>query len=147
MIGIIVATHGKMSDGIVDAAELIIGGTDDIETLNLYQGDDIQNLNKQMLEAIKKVDQNDGVIIFTDLFGASPYNQATLAIHSLPEDQQEKITVITGVNLPMLLEAINQRLMNASIDDAVDAIVNTAGQSVVTWTIKDENSDDDEDDF
>lgn len=147
MIGIIVATHGKMSDGIVDAAELIIGGTDDIETLNLYQGDDIQDLNKQMLEAIKKVDQNDGVIIFTDLFGASPYNQATLAIHSLPEDQREKITVITGVNLPMLLEAINQRLMNASIDDAVEAIVNTAGQSVVTWTIKDENSDDDEDDF
>lgn len=147
MIGIIVATHGKMSDGIVDAAELIIGGTDDIETLNLYQGDDIQDLNKQMLEAIKKVDQNDGVIIFTDLFGASPYNQATLAIHSLPEDQREKITVITGVNLPMLLEAINQRLMNASIDDAVEAIVNTAGQSVVKWTIKDENSDDDEDDF
>lgn len=67
MIGIIVATHGKLSDGLVDAAELIIGGTDNIVTLNLFQGDNVQDLNKQVLEAINKVDQNNGVIIFTDL--------------------------------------------------------------------------------
>lgn len=134
MIGIIVATHGKMSDGLVDAANLIVGPSENIETLNLYQDDDIQNLNKQMLEAIHKVDQNKGVIIFTDLFGASPYNQATLAINSLPDEKQENTFVITGVNLPMLLEAINHRMIDTSVSDSVTAILDSAKESMVSWS-------------
>lgn len=147
MLGIIVATHGKMSDGLVDAVNLILGETNNVETLNLYQGDDIDNLNKQMVEAINKVDQGDGVVIFTDLFGASPYNQATLAINSLPEDKKNDVHVITGVNLPMLLEAINQQMLNTPVKETVDMIVNTAKDSVVTWSAAEIDTEDDDDDF
>ncbi|MDQ0412321.1 PTS sugar transporter subunit IIA [Mesobacillus stamsii] len=147
MIGIIIATHGKMSDGIIDAAELIIGSTDKIETLNLYQGDDVQDLNKQMLEAIKRVDQNEGILLFTDLFGASPYNQATLAIHSLPVEKQEQIFVLTGVNLPMVLEAINQRMIGTSIHETVTAVQNSGQQSMVLWPSEENNTDKVNDDF
>lgn len=147
MIGIIVATHGKLSDGLVDAAELIIGGTDNIVTLNLFQGDNVQDLNKQVLEAINKVDQNNGVIIFTDLFGASPYNQATLAVHSLPVEKQEKIFVITGVNLPVLLEAINQRMMGTPIHEAVNSILNEGQQSMVVWPSEKDPLDEENEDF
>lgn len=147
MIGLIVATHGKMSDGIVDAAHLIIGSTENIETLNLIHGDDVQVLKEKMLDAIEAVNQNEGVIIFTDLFGASPYNQATLAIHSLPQELKEKIFVLTGVNLPMLLEAISQRMIGSSVEDAVSSIMSEAQQSMVVWPNKeDANVDDDEDD-
>lgn len=148
MIGLIVATHGKMSDGIVDAAHLIIGSTENIETLNLIHGDDVQVLKEKMLDAIEAVNQNEGVIIFTDLFGASPYNQATIAIHSLPQELKEKIFVLTGVNLPMLLEAISQRMIGSSVEDAVTSIMSEAQQSMVVWPNKeeDENVDDDEDD-
>ena len=59
MIGIIIATHGKMSDGIKDAAELIMGGTDSIETLNLFHGDDVSELGNQLTEAINKVDNRN----------------------------------------------------------------------------------------
>ncbi|MEK5340682.1 PTS sugar transporter subunit IIA [Heyndrickxia faecalis] len=147
MIGIIVATHGKLSDGLVDAAELIIGGTDNIVTLNLFQGDNVQDLNKQVLEAINKVDQDNGVMIFTDLFGASPYNQATLAVHSLPVEKQEKIFVITGVNLPVLIEAINQRMMGTPIHEAVNAILNEGQQSMVVWPSEKDPSDEENEDF
>ncbi|WP_244996780.1 PTS sugar transporter subunit IIA [Caldifermentibacillus hisashii] len=147
MIGIIVATHGRLSDGLVDAAELIIGGTDNIVPLNLFQGDNVQDLNVQILEAIKKVDQNDGVIIFTDLFGASPYNQATLAIHSLPDEQQEKIFVITGVNLPVLIEAINQRMIGTPIGEMVTVILNEGQQSMVVWPSEENNFDKENEDF
>ncbi|UJF16327.1 PTS sugar transporter subunit IIA [Jeotgalibaca sp. MA1X17-3] len=147
MIGLIVATHGKMSDGIVDAAHLIIGSTENIETLNLIHGDDVQVLKEKMLDAIEAVNQNEGVIIFTDLFGASPYNQATLAIHSLPQELKEKIFVLTGVNLPMLLEAISQRMIGSSVEAAVSSIMSEAQQSMVVWPNKeDANVDDDEDD-
>ncbi|WAA09115.1 PTS sugar transporter subunit IIA [Fervidibacillus albus] len=146
MIGLVIATHGKMSDGLVDAAELIIGSTDNIETLNLNQGDNVQDLNKQMLEAIQKVDQQDGVIVFTDLFGASPYNQATLAVHSLPKEQREKIFIITGINLPMLLEAINQRMVGTSLQNAVSAILDSAKESVVVNQLEEENTNE-EDEF
>lgn len=146
MIGIIVATHGSMSDGILDAAKLIIGTTENIKPLNLFQGDDVQALNGKYLAAIKEVDQGEGLIIFTDLASASPYNQAVLAVNSLSEEQKEKTVVIAGVNLPMVIEAINQRLIGTPIEEAVEAITEQAQQSLVVWSA-DNQEDDEEDDF
>lgn len=151
MIGIIIATHGKMSDGIKDAAELIMGGTDSIETLNLFHGDDVSELGNQLTEAINKVDDGKGTIIFADLFGASPYNQSMIAINGLPEDKKDKVYVITGVNLPMILVALTQNMVGASIEDAVAAILEEASNSMVVWPTNDDSdeddTDDDEDDF
>ncbi|MFO8068837.1 MAG: PTS sugar transporter subunit IIA [Alkalibacterium sp.] len=144
MIGIVIATHGKLSNGVIDAAELIIGGTDDIQAINLVHGDDVTKLQEKLTVSINKVNDDDGVIIFTDLAGASPYNQATLAVRSLSESIQKKVFVITGVNLPMLLEAINQQMIDASVEEAVDAIVNTAKQSVLVWSQSDEADDSEE---
>lgn len=145
MIGIIIATHGKMSNGIVSAADLIIGSTDNIKTLNLFQEDDVQELNKKFLKDIKAVDQNEGVIIFVDLAGASLYNQAILAVNSLTDEQQKKIHVIAGVNLPMVIDAINQRMIGSSIQDAVASVINEAQQGIVSWSAEDSNTDDEED--
>lgn len=145
MIGIIIATHGKMSNGIVSAADLIIGSTDNIKTLNLFQEDDVQELNEKFLKEIKAVDQNEGVIIFVDLAGASLYNQAVLAVNSLTDEQQKKIHVIAGVNLPMVIDAINQRMIGSSIQDAVASVINEAQQGIVSWSAEDSNTDDEED--
>lgn len=148
MIGMIVATHGSMSDGILDAANLIIGTTENIEPLSLYQGDDVQALNGKYLDAIKAVDQGEGLIVFTDLASASPYNQAVLAVNSLTAEQKEKTYVIAGVNLPMVIEAINQRMIGTPVKEAVNAVINQGQQSLVVWTAADtENDDEDEDDF
>lgn len=145
MIGIIIATHGKMSNGIVSAADLIIGSTDNIKTLNLFQEDDVQELNEKFLKEIKAVDQNEGVIVFVDLAGASLYNQAVLAVNSLTDEQQKKIHVIAGVNLPMVIDAINQRMIGSSIQDAVASVINEAQQGIVSWSAADSNTDDEED--
>ncbi|MER2002166.1 MAG: PTS sugar transporter subunit IIA [Carnobacterium inhibens] len=144
MIGIIIATHGKMSNGLVSAADLIIGSTENIKTLNLFHEDNVQDLNKKFLEEIKAVDQNDGVIIFVDLAGASLYNQALLAVNSLTNGQQKKIHVIAGVNLPMVIDAINQRMIGSSIQDAVTSVINEAQQGIVAWSAEDSDADDDE---
>lgn len=146
MIGIIVATHGKMCDGIVSAADLIIGSTENIKTVNLFQEDDVQDLNGKFLNEIKEVDQQDGVIIFVDLAGASLYNQAVLAVNSLTAEQQKKVHVIAGVNLPMVIDAINQQMINSSIEDAVASVINEAQRGIVSWSAED-SEDDDEEEF
>lgn len=143
MMGFVIATHGTMSDGIVDAADLIIGDTENIETLNLFHGDDIEELNGKMRAAIAKVDKGEGIIIFTDLFGASPYNQATIAVHALPEEIQKQSFVLTGVNLPMVIEAINQRIIGTPVSQAVQAILSESQNSMLVWPNGDEQSDDD----
>lgn len=148
MIGIIVATHGEMSNGIVSAADLIIGSTDNIKTLNLFHEDNVQDLNKKFLEEIKAVDQNEGVVIFVDLAGASLYNQAVLAVNSLPSEQQKKIHVIAGVNLPMVIDAINQRMIGSSIQDMVASVMSEAQRGIVSWSAEDSDTDeDDEEEF
>lgn len=147
MIGIVVATHGKFSEGIVDAAEVIVGAADNIETLQLNQGDDIEALNTEMVEAIKKVDQGDGVIVFTDLAGASPYNQAAIAIHSLPEEVKKKMYVFSGVNLPMLIEAINHRMIGSVLDEVVADIAESAKNGITYWPETDESLEEVDDDF
>ena len=145
LFGIIVATHGKMSNGLVDAAELIIGDTENVYAINLFSGDDVQDLNKEILDTINKINPENGVVIFTDLFGASPFNQSTLAVHSLSPDQQENIYVVTGVNLPMLLEAINQKMMNSSVHEAINSILESGKQGIVVWqnNLDELNEDDD----
>ncbi|EKQ15299.1 PTS system, IIA component [Lacticaseibacillus casei A2-362] len=137
MLGFVVATHGALSDGLIDAAKLIVGNVDNTVTVNLNLGDDIDALNQKIADSITQVDKDDGVIVFTDLFGASPYNQSVLAISKLPKAQQKKIYLLTGVSLPMFIEAVNQQMIDANIDDAVENILNQANDGVTKWSSND----------
>ncbi len=111
MLGIVIATHGALSDGAKDAATVIMGATENIETVNLNSGDDVQALGGQIKTAIENVQQGDGVLVMVDLLSASPYNQAVLVINELEPALQKKIFVVSGTNLPMVLEAINHQLL------------------------------------
>ncbi len=75
--------HGKLSDGLKDAAEVIVGTTNNIATVNLNPGDDVQELGTTIESAIKEVNQATGVIVLTDLVSASPYNQSVLITNGL----------------------------------------------------------------
>ncbi|WP_440897252.1 PTS sugar transporter subunit IIA [Amphibacillus sp. Q70] len=148
MLGIVIATHGQLSDGLKDSAEVIMGTTNSIATVNLNQGDDIQELGLNIKQAIHDVDRGTGVIVLTDLVNASPYNQAVLTISSLANELQNAVYVIGGVNLPMLLETINHQLINTPVDQAVQSILDQGVNSMGTWHISMIDADvEQEDDF
>lgn len=150
MFKILIATHGTMSDGVKDAVGVIVGMTDNIETVNLLAGAPVEALGDQILEQIQTLNTGDGVIIFTDLVSASPYNQSILAINQLPAEQKGDIHIIGGFSLPMVIEAINQQLIGASIDEAVQLIAEQGPVNIGTWNIKDldlSDDDDEDDDF
>ncbi len=106
MVGIVIVTHGSMAEGMLDAAGMIIGDLTGIEAVALKEMDAVEDLMERISAAIAQVDEGDGALVMVDLFGASPFNaSARLAA----EEGREGLEVITGVNLPMVLEVAMQR--------------------------------------
>lgn len=100
MVGIVIVCHGDMADGLLDAARMIVGEQEGVAAVSLREMDAVEGLMERVAAAIEKVDTGDGTLVLVDLFGASPFNaSARLAMQG-----DSKIEVITGVNLPMLLE-------------------------------------------
>lgn len=147
MLGIVIATHGKLSDGLKDAAEVIVGTTNNIATVNLNPGEDVQELGATIEAAIKEVNNDAGVIVLTDLVSASPYNQSVLITNGLDSELQDKVYVIGGVNLPMLLETINHQILNTSVEEIAPAVLAQGADSLDVWHVSEVAEEDDEDDF
>lgn len=121
MIGIILASHGQLAIELLNSAQMIMGKQDNIIALALEPEDNPHGLKDKIYEACKKVDKGHGVIILVDLMGGTPGNAAAyVAMEGYP--------VITGVNLPMLLELIAMR--NLDMEEAVNHIVLTAKESI-----------------
>lgn len=103
MIGILVVTHGEFSKGIVQAMELICGKQQRLTALTLNIGDDVESLAQAISRQAVELDTGKGVLILTDMLGGSPSNVATRAL------RQPHVACVTGLNFPMLLEAVNSR--------------------------------------
>lgn len=104
MINLLIVCHGNMAEGLVDAMSLIIGPQEGIQTIGLRETDAIDGLIDRVQTAITELDQGDGVLILVDILGASPFNvSARIALES------DQLEVVTGVNLPMLLETAMAR--------------------------------------
>ncbi len=122
MVNLLVITHGDFADGLVDAMQLIIGPQEGIQTLSLKETDAIDLLGERVQTAVQELDQGEGVLVLVDLLGASPFNiSARLSM------ENKNVDVVTGVNLPMLLETAMQR-QEMSLRE-VAAVAKEAGTS------------------
>lgn len=147
MLGVVLATHGTLSDGLKDSAEVIMGATNNMTTVNLNQGDDVQEFGSQINESIEQVNQGDGVIVLVDLISASPYNQSVLVTSQLEESLQKSVYIIGGVNLPMLLEVINHQLLNTPVTEIAEQAIIQGKNGLDIWHMSVQSDDDEEDDF
>ncbi|SHH76114.1 PTS sugar transporter subunit IIA [Sporanaerobacter acetigenes] len=103
MVGVLIVTHGKLSVELLKSAELIVGKQEYVNTLTLNYGDNVEDLKKEINKNIKELDDGDGVLVLTDVFGGSPTNATIINMKDL------NFRAITGVNLPMLLELFCMR--------------------------------------
>lgn len=103
MIGILIVTHGNLGKEFLKTAEIIMGKAENAAALSLAYEDDVLALKDMIREKIIELDQGDGVVVFTDLFGGSPNNAAAANLKDL------KFIGITGLNLPMLMECVTMR--------------------------------------
>ena len=104
MIGIVVATHSQLGDALIDAAEFILGSRPEaVVSVSIDLNENADKLRNKIAKGIKEVNQNEGVLILTDMFGGTPSN---LSYSFLEEGHVE---VLSGVNLPILIQAVNNR--------------------------------------
>ena len=102
MIGLVIATHAHLGEEFLHAAEMIIGPTAQARAVSIDMGDSVDAIRAGIAAAINEVGQDgEGVIILTDMFGGTPSNI------SLAFLEQERVEVVTGVNLPMVLKFFN----------------------------------------
>lgn len=101
MIGGIIVSHGKLAEELMNALTIILGETVNMQAISIGWYDDVEESKRKIYLAMKKVNQKKGVLIFTDMFGGTPSNLS----FSFLEDN--KVEIITGVNLPMLIKFVS----------------------------------------
>jgi PTS system mannose-specific IIA component len=104
MIGIVIATHRRLGDALIEAAEFIIGNLPEaLVSVSIDLNESADVLRGKIADGIKKVKSEDGVLILTDMFGGTPSNLSYSFLEA------GHIEVISGVNLPILIQAANTR--------------------------------------
>ena len=126
MIGLVLVSHGKLADGMIDAMQMITGEQKAVRAIGLLETEDVEGLMDKILQAVNEVDSGEGVLIMVDLFGASPFNASARLALSFPDRLLE---VVTGMNLPMLVELVVQR-EGMSLSEAVELVLQVAPDSV-----------------
>lgn len=104
MKGILVVTHSQLGAALIEATEFILKDKPEaVKDVSIDISENVDDLRKKIVRGIKSVDQKDGVLILTDMFGGTPSN---LCYSFLEEG---RIEVLSGVNLPILIKAIELR--------------------------------------
>ncbi len=127
MIGIILASHGEFAQGIRQSGEMIFGEQEKLETAVLLPSMGPDDLRKDLEEKIKKLDCEQ-ILFLVDLWGGTPFNQ----VSALMDGNEEKWAVLTGLNLPMLIEALGSRLMEENSHDLARVLLEPAKEGVKT---------------
>ncbi len=104
MIGLVIVTHRELGQALIDASESILGRRpESIVPVSIDLNESAEKLRRMIEEGIKAVNHNEGVLVLTDMFGGTPSN---LSYSFLEEG---KVDVISGVNLPIVIKALNSR--------------------------------------
>ena len=123
MIGGIIVSHGKLGEELLNALTIILGEAVNIEAISIGWYDDVEESKKKINQSLKRVDQKNGVLIFTDMFGGTPSN---LSFSFLNNNQVE---IITGVNLPMLIKFVSLQ-RNYNLNEVAKKVVEQGKKNI-----------------
>ena len=128
MIGVIVVTHGQLANELVNAAKTIVGDLPQFAAVSIGWHDDPTVARDAIASAIGRLQSPDGVLILTDMFGGTPSNLGLTFL------EVNRVEIITGVNLPMLIKLA--RLQGSSDLLAVAREMREVGRNAI-WVASD----------
>lgn len=117
VIGIVVATHGRLAQEMISTAEQIVGALSQVTACSVEPGSSAEALREKIHEAVLRVDQGQGVLVLADLFGGSPCTQ------SMALCGKANLEVVTGVNLPMVIKASSLRVDGTTVNALAQTLV------------------------
>lgn len=126
MVGIILASHGDFAKGILQSGSMIFGEQNDVSAVTLMPSEGPDDIKAKMKEAISSFKNQDEILFLVDLWGGTPFNQA----NSLVEEHQDKWAIVSGMNLPMVIEAYSSRFSMESAKEIATSIIKTAREGI-----------------
>ncbi|WVD68189.1 PTS sugar transporter subunit IIB [Orbus wheelerorum] len=126
MVGIILASHGDFAEGILQSGSMIFGEQENVKAVTLHPSDSPESLKDRMKEAIASFDNSEEILFLVDLWGGTPFNQA----NGLCDGHEDKWVIVSGLNLPMLIEAYASRLSMESAKEIATAIIEPAQEGI-----------------
>lgn len=127
MIGLVLISHGDFAREALKSAEMIVGHQKNVKTISVVRGMDLNETVKKLDAAVSQVKTSMGVIIMTDVMGGTPSNAAGILTAST-----DNMLVLSGFNMPMLLEILMSR--NMSLSDISEKICDIGRQGIVNLT-------------
>jgi len=103
VIGVVVVTHGQLATELLNAAEAIVGDLPRFAAVSIGWHDDTDDAREEIRQAIARLQGEHGVLLLTDMFGGTPSNIGLSFVET------ERVEVVTGVNLPMLIKLASLR--------------------------------------
>lgn len=140
MVGIIVTGHGRFASGMTSSIELIAGPQENYVAVDFEH--EVDELTVDLVEAIESLQECEGIIIFTDLPGGSPFKTA-VELSATRDD----IEVLYGTNLPMLVETSMARTFGMDLESLASMAENTGKEQISRFSLSDieiETTDDDD---
>jgi PTS system ascorbate-specific IIA component len=126
MIGVLIVTHGEIGTSLLASAAQILGATQaQVATLSVWRQDDPDDLVLRARELLEQIDAGDGVLVLTDIFGATPGN----VVSRLLEDG--RVEGVSGVSLPMLLRVLTARRKAGNLSAAVQRALSGGAEGIV----------------
>lgn len=120
MVGIILASHGEFAKGILQSGSMIFGEQEKVQAVTFMPNEGPDDLKAHLEAAIASFDDDDEVLFLVDLWGGSPFNQS----NGIFEQHKDKMAIVTGLNLPMLIETYSARMtMNTAKEIAAHVTV------------------------
>ncbi|MGL4656817.1 MAG: PTS sugar transporter subunit IIB [Sarcina sp.] len=126
MVGIIIASHGGFANGILESATMIFGEQENVKTAILLPSEGPDDIRKKIEDAIASFNDVEEVLFLVDLWGGTPFNQ----INNLFEGHEDKWAILTGLNLPMVIEAFGARFSMESSHEIAASILGTAKEGI-----------------
>ena len=124
MIGVLIVTHGEIGTALLHSASQILGNpAPQVATLSVWRQDDPDDLILRAQELIAGIDDGEGVLVLTDIFGATPGNVVSRLL------QDGRIEGVSGVSLPMLLRVLSKR--KGPLSAAVQRAMSGGAEGVV----------------
>ena len=126
MVGIILASHGDFAKGILQSGEMIFGTQPDVKAVTLQPSEGPDDIRAKMEEAITTFENPEQVLFMVDLLGGTPFNQTSGLING----HEDTWAVVTGLNLPMLIEAFASRMSMESAQEIAAHVYGVAKEGV-----------------
>jgi len=123
MVGVVVATHGRLAEELIRTAEGVCGALERCKAVSIGGTSGVEDTRTQLADAIREVDTGDGVLVLTDMFGGTPANLALTFL-------DDHLEVVTGVNLPMLMKLATCRGPGASLREIAQMLTGHAQKNI-----------------